>query len=300
MSDEQNQYYVEFNPGDLISAEDNNLVQEKIKKDIAAKIGEVHKQIEDHINEPVDAASFAGKTPEEWQSKFDERYVLKTTLEGNLGQYKRFYRHRPPKRRDEPLIIEHNMGRYPLIQVFELNQVFDGGGKSNYVGKKFMVYYASSQDPFVKGVMFRGNDVYYLGATLQSILDEIKVRVTDTQLFDDVLNDMWGGLFQPGGSDNFFGLDKHGHSNYISTRVIDARMTVKDLKNAGQWDDLRLAIRPKLLDIGEPILGDASVNRVTVTHITENIVSLDFPFPMAPTGHELVQDITDIMIIART
>ena len=73
--------YIDRNPGDLITAEDWDEVQVKIKEDIANQLKAAKDDVL-HGATPVDHAinadKFDNKTPKNWTDELDQRYAAKT------------------------------------------------------------------------------------------------------------------------------------------------------------------------------------------------------------------------------
>ena len=201
-------------------------------------------------------------------------------------------------------MIQHNLGRYPVVNLFELSQL-EGGedpGSTTVVNDfdgnpvKFLVYYAGHRDPAAVNLMTRtGTDAIHWGDPLQLILDQFGLQVTDTQLFDDVLNDLWGKIFDPGMEQDHFRRSSYGHSTYIQEQLLGNNRTVKQLKDGGMWEDLRMAIRPQMIPTDvtfpTPVPGTddgQTQNRVRVFHLSQNLLEIQ------------ADNSIDLMIVLRT
>ena len=123
--------YIPHGPGDLITAEDWNEVQVLIKEDIASQVGEVETALEEFKEAPVDADTFGGKAPEEWKEDLDKRYAPLDHSHDGVRRYQRYFLELETKLSItlndgtaltilQPAVIEHGMGRHPVIQVYEL------------------------------------------------------------------------------------------------------------------------------------------------------------------------------------
>lgn len=273
--------YEEFHAGDLIEAERMNTMQVKIKQDIAGQVKAVQDALDEHLEAPVDAATFAGKTPDEWKSDLDQRYVLRSEIPSNWGEYRRYFKQLDRSLQGDgiygPAIIEHDLQRFPLVTVFELEGLQAGDNVQRRSEPKFLVYYAGHRDPAAENLITQGLDVVHWGDLLDTILDQFGLEITPEQIFDDVLNDLWGHMFDPGLQQDHFRRDAYGHSGYIEQQVLANNRTVKELKQMGIWDDLHMAIRPRMIPTGIPYVGpgqEGAGKRVDIYHLSQNALEI--------------------------
>lgn len=307
--------YIKRSPGALITAEEWNEMQQRVKADLAdnAKAdAHRHEQLLEQIAE-VDAARFGGKTPEEWIDELDERYIRRDDLQ-TVGAYRRYFKQVDKELAGgiiEPAVIEHNLRRFPIVEVCELAQLFSEdplAGEDDplfdWQRIKFLVYYAGRRDPVAEWLRTESVDWYYWGDPLGLWLDQFGVQSAPTQAFDDLLNDMWGHMFDPGLEQDAFERDSYGHTPYLQ-RWIDEDRSVEELIKGGQWDDLYIALRPQLLSprpapsvtLSPALLeerglgvGDISplLGSVEVFHVSQDVVEIRVPKPM------------DLMVLLRT
>src|SRR5262245_22548441 len=211
--------YITVKPGDLITAEDWNDVQKQIRHDLAENAEADAKAVEELNGKiaNVDAPKFGGKTPDDWTDQMDKRYVKRDDPQA-AGQYRRYFKQvdrqvLPPGGSAsnaffEPCVIEHKLCRYPIVEVFELAALSDPE-KDNPIAKeeeppfvwdkvKFLVYYASKRDPIAELLRTESTDWFYWGDPLTLLLDQFGVKPAASQKFDDLLNDFWGKMFDPG------------------------------------------------------------------------------------------------------
>jgi len=293
--------YISRNPGDVITAEDWNEAQVLIKEDIQNQVGEVETALNEFKETPVDADTFDGKTPEEWTEAYDERYVQRSELEAGWGEYRRYFKQIDLELADDifqPAIIKHKLNRYPVVSLFELAELKskkdDTPVKDNDGNEvKFLVYYAGHRDPDAEKLMTHGPDDVYWGDPLTRIMEQFGMHPIPTQLFDDVLNDLWGKMFDPGLAQDHFKRESYGHSAYIQKKVLDENMTVNDLDAGGMWKDLRMAIRPKMISaFDEPKTGGdyagPIMSRVQVYHMSQDMLEIT------------VTEAIDLMVLLRT
>jgi hypothetical protein len=301
--------YIEHSPGDLITSEDWNNVQVMIKEDIEGQVGQVKTELDDFKEAPVNADTFGGKTPDEWDQKYDERYVQHAELPAGWGEYQRYFKQidRQISIADgesiyEPAIIEHNLHRYPLASIFELvdfglqpSDVPEGTDATKLGKLKFFVYYAGHRDPVAERLMTRAADDVHWGDPLTLIMQQFGISPEPGQSFDDVLNTLWEKMFDPGLGLDHFRRDSYGHSRYIQEQFMGKdreKITVKDLQDWKMWEDLHMAIRPQMIPVGPPITGGASGSytgpRVEVFHLSQNMLEIR------------VREEMDLMVLLRT
>jgi hypothetical protein len=297
--------YVEFKPGDLITAEAHNEMQLAIKGEIEANTKNDQKnyaELQEGLKN-VDAKTFGGKTPDGWKDDLDKRYIKRDEPQ-NAGRYKRYFRQVDQKIAKgplndtgwEPVVIEHKLCRFPIVEVYELQPLFPrldvsrpnpvkGAGAVETwpfdpAKAKFLVFYASNRDPFAEWLSTEAGERIYWGDTLAFILDQIGIKPAPTQKLDDVLNDMWGKIFKTDEEDTEFSSESYGHTPYVQKWIDPGDKSYDDLVKGGQWDDLRLAMRPLLLSVGDAdTTTENEVTTVTfkgpqVFHISQNALEV--------------------------
>lgn len=237
--------YIPLNPGDVITAEDWNELQQYIKADLADNLS----AIGDY-----------------------RRYFKQMDRELSGGQI-------------EPAVIEHRLNRHPMIEIYELAPLFEeeplaGEQKPfDWQNVKFLVYYASRRDPIAELLRTETHDWFHWGDPLALWLGQFEVEPSASQAFDDLLNDLWGHMFDPGLEQDQFKREAYGHTGYVQ-RWIDADKTVGELMETGRWDDLYIAVRPQLF--------------------TSSIAKSPTPAPIEPSGqiqvYHLSQNATEIQV----
>lgn len=310
-----NEPYIARNPGDLITAEDWNEVQKLMRADLAENAEADAQAVADLTGKiaSVDAPKFGGKTPDEWTDQLDKRYVRRDDPQA-AGQYRRYFKQvdrqvLPPGGGTaffEPCVIEHKLCRYPIVELFELAALFGANPLTDATEPpfvwdkvKFLIYYASKRDPIAELLRTESTDWFYWGDPLTFLLDQFGVKPAVSQKFDDLINDFWGKMFDPGLEQDEFKRDSYGHTPYLQ-RWIDDDKSVGDLVKGGQWDDLRVAIRPQLLSscLKESVVPPpaAVTDEVKVLHLSQNAVEIRVPTPPGnapPVG-------MDLMVLLRT
>jgi hypothetical protein len=289
-----NDPYVEFYPGDLITAEGMNEMQNEIKKDIQDKIEVAKEEIrEGEVATAGNAKKFGGLEPSEWEAKQDERYVMRADYQA-AGHYRRYFKQADKALsggKIEPVVIEHKLHRYPIVEVYKLAQLFtaeptkDKDKTYDWKVVRFLVYYVSKIDPVAELLRTESSDWFYWGDRLTYWLDRFGVKPAKTQAFEDLLNDFWGHMFNPGLEQDQFKGESFGHSGHIE-KWLDK--SVGDLMKGGRWEDLRVAIRPQLVSPSpDPVTDDPDAD-LQVFHLSQNAVEIQVPQAM------------DLMVLLRT
>ena len=299
--DEQ-QPYIPVKPGDLITAEDLNEIQQHVRADLAANAADDAKNVADlkTMITNVDAPKFGGKTPDDWTDDLDKRYIRRDDPQA-AGQYRRYFKQLNRKIAGdggttsiEPAVIKHGLCRYPIAEIYELMPLFSFdtapdadqqkklGLPDNWQTVKFLVYYASKRDPVSDLLFSESDDRYYWGDPIQLLLEQFNVHPAMTQSFDDLLNDLWGKMFDPGNEQDEFDRDSYGNSPYTQNWIDKNNSTVGDLTKGGQWDNLRLAIRPRLIATGGLTVAPnadlpQSAPAAEVFHLSQNELEIRVP-----------------------
>jgi hypothetical protein len=309
---EQTQEYIHQNPGDLITAEAWNGMQQKIKQDIAAQISAAKKDIkETGVDRAGNADKFDNKTPKNWTDDLDQRYAQKIHDHEGQAVYRRYI-----KQFSNDLtkaMLRHNMGRYPLVDIYQLLPVVSrlqgsratDGAAPDLSDCKLLFYYGE-EDADVYGLQIR---VYrdrpeYLGISFERMLADLAVEYEDDDTIQDVLNDLWTALWK----------DPNDEIKYCTSPWVDdcceRHRTVADLKRADQWKDLYIAIKPRKLAMGAQALNrqapaggnpntDVLSNRsVEVTQISYDALLIE----VEPANADSVppSELLDLMFLLRS
>ncbi len=242
--------YIDFEPGGLIDAAEFNQLQVDIQCDIEEQIEAAKTEIkEGKVKEAENAEKFADHSNQEWLDKLDERYAAKHHDHHGYSVYKRFIKKFTPD--TNQVLLNHDMGRYPLVDVYELHPVSEVDG---FEDCKVLVYYghvdADEHDLYVR--VFR--DKVKIGYPLEILLEELGVSYKETSTIGDVLNDMWAAFCKDPNDEL-----KHCETAWIS-ECCGKKRTVADLKEGGEWEDLFVALKPRKCGKGaDTLLGPNGV-----------------------------------------
>jgi hypothetical protein len=233
------QPWVPADPGELIQAGKWNEAQQYARAGIADLEQSTASTVEELRVElrNVDAVRFGGDTPEEWSGTFAPRQ------HNHEGQsvYRRYF-----KRFDEisqEAFLQHDLGRYPLVDVYELRPVVGPRPRAAQASQALLsaklLFYYGHVDADEYDLRLRiGSERRPLGVPFWQALAEAGVEYEDDDTIEDVLNDLWTELARDPGDE----ID-HATTPWVDQNCGNRR-TVRQLKDADQWRDLRLGIRP--------------------------------------------------------
>lgn len=245
--------YVPVNPGDLITAENWNDMQCKAQEDIKTTAANTKKEVkEEGVSKADNAGKFDGKSAKDWTDSLDERYADKFHDHEGMANYRRFIKRFTPEL--DKVLLHHNLGRFPLVDVYRLEPVVDKG-KLGKVGEEFrnckLLFYYGHADAENFGLAHQiYREKVKLGLPFGPLLDELGVQYEDDDTIEDVLNDMWDAFMKDPNDE----LD-HCQTPWVA-ECCGKRRTVADLKKADQWNDLYVAILPIRVAVGDPVCGN--------------------------------------------
>jgi hypothetical protein len=149
--------------------------------------------------------------------------------------YRRYIKHFEGET-DEALLT-HNLGRYPLVDVYRLLDVLPNPPDPSFTGCKILFYGKSDADQLkLRTKVYRYS--VDLGVPLEEMLKELGVAYEEDDDIEDVLKEMWDALRK----------DPNDEIPHCSTKWVEdcceRHRSVKELKDEGPWDDLYIAMRP--------------------------------------------------------
>jgi hypothetical protein len=240
--------YEEFHAGEVIMAERMNDMQGDIREDITGKIAQAKDEIvKSGVDRAGNAERFEEKTGQDWTDTYDERYAPKLHNHEGQSVYRRYIKHFTTEPGYDSVLLTHNLHRHPLVDVYELLPVTDS---ANFTGCKLMFFYAD-EDADTYGLWKRSpRQRALLGLSFERLLSELGVEYGPTSIIEELI----GEAFEA------FARDPNDEIKHCMTPWVDEccgqRRTVDDLKRAGQWDDLYLAINPRKSGKGADLLVD--------------------------------------------
>ena len=234
--------YVAASPGDVLTSQGWNTMQTEIKEDIGARIATAKEEIEhEGVDTAGNAEHFAGMSEKDLTDKLDARYAPRAHDHEGQAVYRRFIKEFGPDTGYDAAVLEHRFGRFPLVQVYELLDVVPARGNdpSPFPGCKILFYYGHA-DADRYGLRERvGRDRIPVGLAFEQVLTELAVQYEDDDTIEDVLNDL-RDAFMADPNDEI----KHCQTDWL-TQCCGERRTIAELKEADQWNDLYLGLRPR-------------------------------------------------------
>ena len=140
-------------------------------------------------------------------------------------------------------------------------------------------------DPVAELLRTESSDWFYWGDPLTYWLERFDVKPEKTQAFEDLLNDFWGQMFNPGLEQDQFKGESFGYSKHIE-KWLDK--SVGDLMMGKQWKDLRVAIRPQLISPSLGPFAAGATDQIRVFHLSQSAVEIQ------------VSNTMDLMVLLRT
>jgi hypothetical protein len=275
--------FIAREPGDLITADDWNGMQRKIKDEIRAQTQAAKEELKhEGVDRADNADHFATMSEQDLTDKLDERYASKVHDHEGPSAYRRYIKEFTSDPGLDSVLLEHGLGRFPLVDVYELLPV---APSDKSLGKCKLLFFYGHADEDRLGLRERvGRDRVTIGIPFEEVLRELGVEYSEDHQIEDVLNEMWDAFLR----------DPNDEISHCTTPWVDEccgeRRTIKELKEAGDWDDLRLALRPRKCGMGT----DAPGCTVEVRHLTYSTLLLQVAAKALTAGP------LDLMILLRS
>jgi len=291
----------------MITAEDRNDEQIKIKEDIANQIKAAKDDVL-HGATPVDHAlnadEFDHKTPQNWLDDLDQRYALHVHDHEGVANYQRYFLELETvlaTGKLQPAVLEHGMGRNPVVQIYQLRDdlpLVDDKG-INIVGKQ-MAFCGPEHvaDPEAAKFVTKSWDERHWGDPIDVVKDSLG-RYLDAQeqkalmaMFPDHftlntwLTNLERQLFEPGPAQFHFDVGSIYRTQWVRDRL---NKKISQLKDDGEWPP-RFVYRPLLLDTSGLSANGELPLRVDVFHLNLDEIELQ-----ADTGN-----IARLMVLLRS
>jgi hypothetical protein len=285
-------------PGELFTAERYRAAQRAIQEDIAKQIAEAKEAIEESgVARADNAEQFDNKTPKEWTDALDERYAPKAHDHEELAGYRRYIKQLEA---EDIVVLEHKLGRFPLVDVYELLPIAPTVRAGDAIPVKFYLYYHHEErDRDLLFTQDRGRVRWPWGVPIEKLLWEYQVEWEDDDSLGDVFNDFLDAFFKPPVVDHM----PHSTSPWIDDHREDV---IADLKQRDEWPDIRWVMRPQKLVVGIPRVGPEEwpgtpgTPWVEVTHLSYDTLSIVAParLGIGEDGNEV--ETIDLMILLRS
>ena len=261
MSTEPNPYHVE--PGDLITAQLFNGLQEQIKKDTAA---EIEKAIKAHnkVDQSGDSEKLGGSTPDELEERILKRALAEIPKRSG---YKRIFKRLEKK--DEPEMVEHGLGAFPLIDVYQLDYFEVVCGDHEDKENKFVNFYIYHSDETELRSATEGEKTrkltietseegqFVFKIKFVDMLKDLGVTYTPSQSIGDVVTEFWQALFKK--PNDKFDVDQYCNSPWFE-KCCGENRSMGQIQQRDNLDELWFQMRARK--------------------------TINFPYPHEPAGAE--------------
>jgi hypothetical protein len=243
--------YLEQHPGDLITAENWNELQRKIKADIQSQITEAKEEVKkEGVNKAANSDKLENKTADQLSKEILDKAAQQAATRTG---YQRLYKN---LKSGETKVIKHGLKACPLVDIYQLDSFkvvcSEDGVQSIDEGVLFFLYHTSESKirtkgatPGSKGVTVTiedPNDPQPFRIAFADLLAYYHVKYTDTSSLDDLVNEFEKAFFAD--PNDKFDDGVTCHSPWFDKCCGDHR-TVGELKNRGDWDDLWLKVKPR-------------------------------------------------------
>lgn len=239
--------YVPAVPGALITADNINLMQSKIRDDIAAQ---TQKAV--HDLQSVPHADDADKLENTSKADLIKEIVAQAVAEvrSNSGYMQLFKVLRTGKEK----VIKHNLHLCPLVDVYQLDYfpvVCAEDNQTYGTWTTFYLHHASEKRLRLEKPGGAGGAVFLeieptegpvFRIRLSDLLERYKVQYTDDTSLSDLENDFWEAFFKDPNDE--FDDNQYCHSPWFQKCCRDEK-SVRDAKKNGDWDDLWVQFRPR-------------------------------------------------------
>lgn len=280
--------YIKVNPGDLITAEAWNKMQEMVKADIAKQIKDAIQKV-DNVPNANNAHKLENQTSEELTKDILEKARLE--LPKRTG-YKMLFKRLvwdEKNAKGEEKVIKHDLDALPLVDVYQLDyfKVVCASDEEKYeTWTNFYLYHTSEKKirftPTAGGtadtIEIEPKDGHPYKIAFSEMLSLYNVDYTDTTSLDDLVNEFWKAFFTDPNDE--FDEAQFCCSPWFHKCCCDHR-TVADLKRQGDWDDVWFQMRPSknilyLLADSAPAEEQFRAADITAAPTATEVVHFDF------------------------
>lgn len=240
--------YVERAPGDLLTAQDWNAVQQKVYDDIRATSKNAADGVT-HVAKADDADHLEGKDLDALTDEVTKRVL--DQVRGRSG-YQQLFK---ILKQDEVAVLEHKLGTCPLVDVYKLEYfevVCREDDETRAAFATFYLHHSSERRVRVTSVNDKGGtqrrsidiqpkDFPEIGIPFADMLTRYNVEYTDTTSLDDLVTEFWKVFFRD--PNDSFGDDQYCYSPWFE-RCCKEQQSVRELKDKGDWNDMVFQMRP--------------------------------------------------------
>lgn len=286
MSETTDAPYVKRDPGDLLTAEDWNTLQDKIHDDIRST-SQAAADAVTHVASADDADHLEGKDLDALTDEITKRVL--DEVRGRSG-YQQLFK---ILRAGEVTVLEHELGTAPLVDLYKLEYFAVVTREDDETRLTYATFYLhNSEEKRVRvndpdnpskriSVNIQAPDLPERGIPFADMLARYDVPYTDTTTLDDLETEFWKAFYKD--PNDQFGDDQYSHSPWFE-RCCKEQQTVKQLKANGDWNDIVFQFRPHRTEnfVGLPQLdnGLAAVfpkpANVHISHLDNNRTAVWF------------------------
>jgi hypothetical protein len=242
--------YVPASPGDLVTAEIWNKMQVKVKEDIASQIAAALITVKnaDHATNAdqiggMNLAALEQYIRDQVAAQLIERSgYMQVLCDLQLSQVKE---------------IRHGLGAYPVVDLYQLEYFpavcAKGGAPADELAQWALFYLYHDDEkrlripPGTEYIDIESQDQPIFRIKWMTLLGQFKEQklldYTDQTTLDDVEGDFWNAMFKSPPNDQF-DPDTYCHSRWFE-RCCGERRTIKQLTDAGDFDDIYLKMMPR-------------------------------------------------------
>jgi len=238
-------------PGDLITANLFNGLQDKIKHDTADQIKTAIDGIT-NVQHAGDSEKFGGKTPADVEKTIIDQ-VLARLAEKNL--YKLVFKRLQPNEWDT---VEHGLGSPPLVDAYQMDYFevvcADGEDKEDRENKfvNFYLYHSTETELKSAAIPAEKRKLYIEKSDGSEFVFKIRFEEAlkwfkipfdnNSQSIGDLVAEFWQQLFKK--PNDRFDVDQYCNSPWFEKCCGDNR-SIGILKQRDDWDELYFQMRPR-------------------------------------------------------
>lgn len=273
-----NNPYLERSPGDLITAEDWNDMQRRVRRDIGDTTKKAVEQLT-RVQASDNADKLEGKSLNELTDEVVRRAVAEVRLQSGYLQIFAVLRVGVPK------VIEHCFHLNPLIDVYKLDYfpvLCSEDGEVEPMWVNFYLYHSSEKrlrnpEKTPSGGFPTHFDIEpqreeAFRVPFVELLSRYRIKYDENDSLSDVETELWTRLFAP--PNDVFGDDQHCHSPWFD-RCCREEKKIGDVNERDDMNELWVQFRPRKTinypvadtEITPPLPQPAPVN-VQVEHYT--------------------------------
>lgn len=278
MSTVPDPYKVE--PGDLITAELFNGVQDKIDNDIDSRVKKAIDAIT-KVQQAGDSEKLGGKTPAQIEEAIIERALAQ--IPKRTG-YKMIFKRLQV---NKPETVTHELKAFPLVDAYQLDYFEVVCADHEEKENKFVNFYLYHSDETELKSTIQGDrrkliiessedGQFVFKIQFYKMLDLLGIKYTPSQSIGDVVTEFWQELFKK--PSDKFDVDQYCNSPWFE-KCCGENRSIALLKQRDNWDELWFQMRArKRANFPYPLVGMPVEEKDWLAQFPNNleVVHLDF------------------------